>query len=251
MYEFHGKAACSSRNHVLFIIEPKIVHYVSRSHTKYISTYEASILLPRCISVRARTRMKIHVVSHFVATCLLRRVSQYAIHRIKVSEITTLKIKAQLLTLWYKDASHYPVPRYVGTVVSTKFIIQAGVLRSFNPANTNQTVGCFTGVYAFELYWYRLELSVTTTYLTTPPSSLHGVQCVKNLSSPRRARDRRVKRLMLAEIAWPPFSASLTFDLNSRGKEVVYWAKNLKMLFPMKSLLVLLVIPRTSTMPCE
>ena len=119
------------------------------------------------------------------------------------------------------------------------------------PANRNQREELFHGVYTLKLYWYRLELSVTTTYLTSPTSSLHGVQCVKNLSSPRRARDRRVKRLMLAEIAWPPFSASLTLDLNSRGKEVVYWAKNLKMLFPMKSLLVLLVMPRTSTMPCE
>ena len=107
------------------------------------------------------------------------------------------------------------------------------------------------GVYACDVHWYKLELSVTTTYLTAPFSSLHGVQCVKNLSSPRRARERRVKRLILAEIARPPFSASLTLDLNSLGKAVVYWARNLKMLFPTKSLLVLLVIPRTSTMPRE
>ena len=57
------------------------------------------------------------------------------------------------------------------------------------------------GIYVTD-HSYRVELSVTTTYAMDPRSSLHGVQCVKNLSSPlERASDRSVKRFMLAEMA--------------------------------------------------
>ena len=85
-----------------------------------------------------------------------------------------------------------------------------------------------------------------------PRSSLHGVQCVKNLSSPlERARDRSVNRFILAEMAWPCFKASFTFDLYSLGSVVVCCAKNLNMLLPTKSWLLLLVIPKMSTMPRE
>ena len=108
------------------------------------------------------------------------------------------------------------------------------------------------GVYMSENQSYRVELSVTTTYAMDPRSSLQGVQCVKNLSSPlERARARSVNRFMLAEIAWPCFKASFTFDLYSRGSAVVCCAKNLNMLLPTKSWLLLLVIPKTSTMPSE